>query len=165
MIDKIKEEPLLSRLLRDECEENEVCVAFDESISRENYVILNIDEHYRSIQLNRPPTPDCLVVLRCEDGTYSLFVIELKRAGKPRGFKVEKLVAKFETCLNDFIANEFNEIFDQNFKRVQLFFVSNIDPLVNKSLILKGLISRSVNFQGANRPIVPQLPNYKIEKC
>lgn len=165
MIDKIKAEPLLNRLLRNECEENEVCVAFDASISRENYVILNIDEHYRSIQLNRPPTPDCLIVLKCEDGMYSLFVIELKKAAKPRGFKVEKLVAKFETCLNDFVANEFSAIFDQKFKRVKLFFVSNIDPLTNKSLILKGLISRSINFQGANRPIVPKMPNHKIEKC
>ncbi|MDX2069638.1 MAG: hypothetical protein SFV55_14515 [Haliscomenobacter sp.] len=165
MIEKIKEEPLLSRLLRDECEENEVCVTFDESIPKENYVILNIDEHYRSIQLNRPPTPDCLIVQQCEDGTYSLFVIELKKAAKPRGFKVDKLVAKFETCLNDFMANEFKDIFDQKFKRVQLFFVSNIDPQTNKSLILKGLISRSINFQGANRPIVPKMPNYKIEKC
>ncbi len=165
MIDKIKKDPQLSTLLRDECEENGVCIAFSESIHREDYVILNIDEYYRPIIHDRPSTPDCLVILKCGDGEYSLIVVELKKATKLRGFKVDKLAAKFETCLNDFIVNKFGEVLSVKFKKVQLLFISNIDLNRDKTFKFKSLISRSVRFQDANHPIIATQSDYKIEAC
>jgi hypothetical protein len=112
MIGVIKQHPELSYFAKDDCEENGVECIISRDISADSYVILKLDQFYatvfRSAPVNTPKALDCLIVLRCMNGKFRLFLIELKSGS----INTQEIIDKFETCRTDFLMERFYDIFN-----------------------------------------------------
>lgn len=167
MIDKIIQDPQLSLLLCDECAENEVSVTFDSTINQGDCVILKVDDYYNSQNIEkRPPAPDCLIVLKCKEKGYALAVVELKNIQTGSSLPLDNLIAKFKTCFDDFISTQFKAILDQDYQRIQLIFVSNIELYRRDiGLKVKALMDYRLHFRGKRYSITPYMPTPTIKAC
>ena len=167
MIERIVQDPQLSLLVCDECAENEVSVTFDGTIDRSDYVILKVDDYYNSLNIEkRPPAPDCLIVLKCREKGHALAVVELKNIHTGSSLPLDNLIAKFETCFDDFISNQFKAILDQDYQRIQLIFVSNIELYKRDiGLKVKALMDYRLQFRGKRYAITPYMPTPNIKAC
>ena len=58
-----------------------------------------------------PKSIDCLIIVRCNDGSYSFYLIELKDVSAPSSVKPRDVLPKFETVLFDFFQSRFPEVF------------------------------------------------------
>ena len=135
LIDRIKSS-FSHKYFCDICEENGFGVDVSTSISKENILIIKVDKFYsdRTDLVKLPPSPDCLIIQHCSDGTYHIYIIELKNICDSNGFSITNIREKFETCLNDFMKGVLGEFFidtDYIIRRIDLFFVT--DPY-NESL-------------------------------
>ena len=117
MLDRIIQHETLSPLIRLCCDENGTSVDFDECLIKHDLpdhnklLILKIDSYYSSRRMhNPPPSIDCLIILRCDDGTYSFYLIELRDVGNTSGIKPKEIIPKFNTVINQFFT-EFSDIF------------------------------------------------------
>lgn len=168
MLNRIKTHDTLQHYIEETCCENGVCVSFSDDVSQEDYVIIKVDKYYNSLNIeHRPPSPDCLIILKCKNGGYALTIVELKDISNSKGFEIGNLQKKFETCIFDFIGNKFkNPINDTIYKNVKLFFVSNIE-LYKRDLGLKmeTLINTRYKFQGKTLMISPRMPSPTIKSC
>lgn len=118
MLDTIIQHDLLGPLLRQCCEENMASVIIDESLcahgvlNSERIVILKIDAFYNTKDFAMPPKSiDCLIIVKCKDGSYSFYLVELKDVGTTSAIKPRDVVPKFETVLYDFFQTKFSEVF------------------------------------------------------
>ena len=167
MIERIKDHPVLSQFLKDACSENDIEVSIDPLIDPEDIVIISVDDFYNSLNIeHRPPLPDCLVLVRCEDGGFALTVVELKNIRNSQGFRLQNMLAKYETCFNDFISQRFRELLLIDYKKVYLYFVSGIE-LYRRDAGLKMdvLINTKFNYNGKRYGITPYMPSPTIRRC
>ncbi len=166
MIQEIKNHAVLSQYVADSCCENGVCVSFDEGISADSYAIVKVDKFYNSLNINRPPSLDCLIVRKCVNTGYGLTLVELKNIFNADGFEVKNMRAKFETTLYDFIKIRFSNPLDVDYKDIKLFFVSN-QEIYRRDLGLKMEILMETRFKYNNKTlmITPKMPNPAIKKC
>ncbi|MEE1898954.1 hypothetical protein V1389_11440 [Flavobacterium rakeshii] len=167
MIDRIKKDQLLSSLLEDTCCENGICVTFDGSLDKNNYVIIKVDKFYNSLNIEkRPASIDCLIIRKCISGGYGLTLVELKDIYKGQGFDLDNMKEKFKTTFDDFIKRKFKELLDVEFKEVKLYFVSNIE-IYKRDLGLKMelLMNVKFNFNGKSFMIRPEMPHPTIKNC
>lgn len=167
MISRILRNNTLIPFIEDTCCENGICVTIDEKIDKESVVIIKIDKYYNSLNIEkRPPSADCLIIQSCPQNTYGLTIVELKNITSGQGFDLDNLVEKFNTTLFDFIKQKFRTILDQNYKKVQLIFVSN-QEIYKRDLGLKMevLINTRIRFNEKNLMIIPKMPNPTITNC
>jgi hypothetical protein len=167
MIEKIYNTATLQPFLHKDCCENEVCVTFDEALLPENYVVIKVDDYYNSLHLEKtPPSPDCLIVRKCENGGLGLTIVELKAISTAQNFDLSNMKNKFSTCINDFICNKFNYLLLQDYKDVKLYFVSNIEVYKRDlGLKLEVLINTKFEYNGKKHMIQPRMPNPSIKRC
>lgn len=130
MIKRIQSDSKLKKILVDECCENDYSVNFSEKINRnEDVAILKVDAYYNTKDFAKPPKSiDCLVVLRCKDGSFSLYLVELRNIRRMKHLKVSQIDTKFKTTVNDFMAKRFLEIFmdeQLNIKDIKAYFVTD----------------------------------------
>lgn len=167
MIENIRADEVLQNYLADECCENDVCVTFHEDISRENYIIIKVDDYYNSLNIEqRPPSLDCLIIRKCLSTGYGLTLVELKNIKSSDGFTVENMKAKFEICLSDFMQKRFKILLDKDYKHIELFFVSNIE-IYKRDLGLKLEALSSVKFKYRSKTLMikPKMPHPTITSC
>lgn len=167
MISKIKKNKELLSYIEDTCCENGICVSFESSISKDDYVIIKVDKYYNSQNLaNTPASVDCLIIQKCETvDSYSLVLAELKNI-RNTGFEIKNMREKFETTLNNFISNKFSEHLNLNYKSVKLYFVSKNEIYKRDvSLKLDVLMGIRFKFQNKNILIQPKMPNPTLKKC
>jgi hypothetical protein len=168
LLKKIKDDAVLSKYIREKCEENNICVEVDARVSREDYVILDVDKYYQSLNQIVSRTPDCLFVQRCQGGGYALTIAELKKYNEAGRFENED-IGKFRTCFEDFMQVRFSDFFDRDFKRIQLFFVSRVDVFgsenVDKSRMMRLLLNARFDFRGKKYLIMPRKPIPAIKPC
>lgn len=167
MLDRIKVHPELKDLIEETCCENEVCVEIDDSLRKEDYIILKVDKYYNGLNLEKTPaSPDCLIVQRCEHQGFSITIVELKSIYSSRAFTVDNLSEKFRTCLEDFMSKRFKAIFKKEYIRIELYFVSHVE-LYKRDLSLKmeALMNEKFNFEGRRLSIIPKMPVPVIRKC
>ena len=167
MLERIKSDPVLSRFLIPRCEDEGICVSFDSGISAHDYIIIKVDNYYNSLGMSKtPPSPDCLIVLKCRDNGYSLTLVELKGVGNSKGFELANLVGKFRTCLDDFISIRFKDLLFKDYKDVKLYFVSEID-VYKRDIGLKMdlLINTRIHYNGKSYLIRPYMPTPSIKRC
>ena len=168
MINKIKTHEILSRFVDDTCCENEICVTFDNSISKDSYVIVKVDNFYNAQKLGKqtPATVDCLIIRKCVNGGYGLTLVELKKIGTGKGFELDNMQKKFETTLSNFIKTRFKKPLDINYTEVKLYFVSR-QEIHKRDLGLKMevLINLKFKFNDRKLMIMPFMPNPTIKNC
>ena len=167
MLDKIKSDEFLSKIIEDTCCENGVCITFDEQILSESYVILKVDKFYNSLNVElRPASIDCLIIRKCKNSGFGLTLVELKNINSSSGFTVDNMRAKFETTLNDFIKYRFRNQLDIEYKEIKLFFVSNVEIYKRDlGLKLEVLMNIKFNHNGKTIMIQPRMPTPTIKNC
>lgn len=180
LIDLIKNEPVLAKYLKDKCEENNYCIEIDNQIDKNNYLIIKPDEYYNDLKVaERPKSPDCIIVQRCGDNTFTIYVVELRNIKEQKHFDKDEIREKFETCLKDFMQNLFRHIFvetDYELGNLLLFFIT--DPYQEdknpnfrnkiKNTRIDSLLASNTKplyFHGNRYGIQHKLPNPLIRPC
>lgn len=124
LINLLNDDEILQKYIQPECEDEGLCVDFEESIDKNTTIVLKIDDYYNGLNLaETPPSIDCLIVQFCRESTYKIFLIELKNVERARLIDSKNLREKFNTTLYDFMSNKFrdyfyNEAFDLKIKLI-----------------------------------------------
>ncbi|QLA17632.1 hypothetical protein [Desulfolutivibrio sulfoxidireducens] len=144
MIDAIRQNYDLCAISRECCSENKISVEIDVGLLNDGFlnhdkiVILKVDAYYSSHRLRvkrTPPSIDCLVVVKCQDGKHNVFLIELKDCSGTKDVRCGEIKKKFLTVIDDFFNNKFKQIFSDRFDEinsVKLWVVT--DPLNTSGL-------------------------------
>jgi hypothetical protein len=108
----------LGGLMRLCCQENRMLIEFDacyynnELLNHEKVIILKIDAYYNTMDMaTPPPSIDCLIIVKCDDGTYTYYLVELRDVTGTMKIKPRVMMPKFETVINDFFKKRFPEVF------------------------------------------------------
>jgi hypothetical protein len=135
MFDAIITEPDLFPILRETCEENNICVKICDDLMengelKENLIkILKVDGYYNSKNMhNPPPSIDCLIIIKTGENKFGLTLIELKNVSSPKGLNRKNIRSKFNTAINDFLSQLFSNIFlndDYEISYFRLWLVTN----------------------------------------
>lgn len=171
LLKKIKLHSVLSKFIQEKCEENGICVEIDNRIPKENILILKVDNYYNSLKLKyTPASPDCLIIVKCISQGYSLTIVELKDIDSSKRFTIDNMTEKFQTCFDDFISKRFADILFIDYRKIQLFFVSEIElykGLYNRDagLRIKILQNKRFTFNGKKYYIEPKMPTPAIKPC
>jgi hypothetical protein len=167
MIEKIYSTEVLKPFLHKTCCENDVSVTFDDDISENDYVIIKVDDYYNSLGLeNTLPSPDCLIIRRCKHEGYGMTIVELKDIETSSRFEVDNMIAKFTTCINDFISIRFKDILWKDYKDIKLYFVSNIEIYKrDMGLRLRTIMNVKFIYNDKKYMIQPKMPHPTIKNC
>ncbi|MFK7979675.1 MAG: hypothetical protein AB8G86_06815 [Saprospiraceae bacterium] len=112
LINLLNEDEVLQIHIRPECEDEGLCVDFEESIDKNTTIVLKVDDFYNGLNLAETPASiDCLIIQFCGDNTYKLSLVELKNVERARLINPKNLREKFETTLYDFMSNRFRDYF------------------------------------------------------
>lgn len=125
IIDLIRNNSDLCGLSREGCSEHAVSVQIDDKllidgfVNHEKIIILKMDAYYHSDHMhNPPPSIDCLVIVRCDDGKYNFYLIELRDCKRTKRIRPREIKGKFVTIIDDFIGKRYEDIFVNCFKDV-----------------------------------------------
>jgi hypothetical protein len=175
--------------LRNECQENGIGVDFcndlfidDTYINPEKALILKLDSFYHTQRMAKPPkSPDYLVILKCPDGSYNLYIIELRNVSGTAGIPRKTIIDKFSTIIEDFFPKQFPKYFNtetNKINNISLYLVTDPFKIASKGLTddeIRQYISGSnldayssmdpLIYNGKPLIIEPKLPNPKICKC
>jgi len=173
LLDDIRADPDLAPFLDTTCCERDVCVDFDPSISKEDYVIIKVDDYYNAKvpSPDTPKSPDCLIILRCKDESFHIFIAELKNVKSQSGKNIQrgKTREKFHTCLTDFMSNRFrNHFYNTAYKlKLQLILVAGkVSPGYIKNFKLDFLLTmRPLQFANKFYGIQLKNPNPIVLPC
>jgi len=177
LIDLLKNDLSINKFFCNFCAENNISVKIDEAIEKNDILIIRVDNYYNQIVKNPDCSPDCLIIQRCGNSIYNIFIIELRNIISPDGFKISDIVEKFITCLDDFMSNRFANYFHNStfvFKNIFLLFIT--DPYgfkdsPNKQIKMQGhkldtLISQKIpKYFGKHLYISHKIPDPTIKKC
>jgi len=170
MLNELRNDLILRDFIRERCEDEGLCVEIDPRINQKDVIILKVDDYYNSFAIEkRPASPDCLIIVRCADNTFSAIIVEMKNIDYSAGFTVENMKEKFETCLNDFMCKRFPRYFDREFKRITLYFLNKIElhraPAYDDNLKTKILMNTQFDFRGRPCKIQLRFPTTAIKPC
>jgi hypothetical protein len=119
-----------------ECRENNVGVNFSAAISPSDYLIIRIDAYFQQHLRERIPAGiDCLIVQRCANNDYKLYLVELKKIADLGGHNLNHIRSKFQNCFDVFMSDKFRDYFydlNINFTSIQLIFVSTTNENKNR---------------------------------
>ena len=179
LIDLLKKDVVVNQYFCAECKENDISIEIDNTINADDILIIKVDDYYNAnVPLNdRPKSPDCLIIQRCSENSYSICIVELKNIKNQDGFTVKGIEEKFITCLDDFMSNRFAHYFHKNlfdYKNIKLYFIA--DPYgfkesPERQLKMRGhkldllIAIRIPKYFGKHLYIDNKLPNPKINNC
>ena len=183
MIEAIQQEESLLASQRLECDENKYQTIISSSIDRDrDLTIIKIDAYYGGLNLEKtPPTPDCLVVLRCEDGSYRIFIFELKNVNRASRIDRENIKDKFTTAVEDFMGKKFARIFENesfDIKDFRMYFITDPRGASSHNMKLEEFQKKYMgsrldflnnipllSYRGIARRIEHAPPGFTIEPC
>ena len=173
LIQKIQEDPILSKFLCDDCEENGVGINIGSEVKREDFIIIKVDDYYKENERSndRPKSPDCLIIQHCGENRFVLYLVELKDIESLKTERMGDIRDKFQHCFSDFMSDRFRLYFyDLGYDfTIKLFFIT--DPRETK--VDKGkatrmdslLALRQPRFANRPYPIKHKIPNPIIQPC
>jgi hypothetical protein len=128
LLQKILEDTKLIPYLCDDCEENGIGISFHSDIQKKDYTVIKIDTYFNKNLHPNPAGNDCLIVQKCADNRYKLYLIELKNIETIRNESLMQIRDKFQNCFDVFMSDEFRTYFyDLAYEySIQLLFVSNL---------------------------------------
>ncbi len=167
LLEKIRNDAVLSKYLSDDCEEAGMCVVLDDSITKNARVIIKIDSYYNRQIPNPPPSPDCLIIQECaKTETYAITIVELKSVETNRGFTVSNMIGKYTTCLNDFMAKRFKKYFNRDLVNINLLFISPVrNYRRDANSAIEVLLARKVPFRGKRLMVKLYSSEFIIKAC
>ena len=167
LLEKIRNDAVLSKYLSDDCKEAGMCVVLDDRIAENAYVIIKVDNYYNSEVVKPPPSPDCMIVQECTQlETYAITIVELKSTKSSRGFTVANMTGKFTTCLSDFTQRRFSNYFNRDFTKVELLFVSHVrNYRRDAGSAIEVLLEKKIPFRGKRLMVKLRASNFTIKPC
>ena len=64
LLETIKKHSELSKFIHSKCEDEGICIDFDNRISQKDVLVIKVDDFYNNLKLSKvPASPDCLIVL------------------------------------------------------------------------------------------------------
>jgi len=167
LLNNIRSDKSLGQFVRGRCEDEGICVEFDSKVDSNDCVIIKVDDYYNSLKIEkRPPSPDCLILQKCNSNQYLITIVEFKDISTSSSFEIDKMLGKFDTCLSNFMLIKFKKYFNRDYVRVNLYFVSNIEihrrDLGDK---MKILMNKRFKFRGKSYLIQPKMPTPTIKPC
>ncbi|MHB8259456.1 MAG: hypothetical protein ACYDCN_01485 [Bacteroidia bacterium] len=179
LIQELKNSQVVANFLCDVCSERGFSADINNVISQDDHVIIKVDDYYNSLGTKVPASPDCLIVIKCADGNFTIFIVELKDIANQHGFSNKNIREKFETCLNDFMQNVLRSHFVESqyiFNKIELYFVT--DPYnqqnnpnrakLNKTSKIDALLAMNTkpfNFDGKRLGIRHKIESPMINPC
>ena len=128
LIDLIKNHQVLLPFYENECEENGIAIDIHPDVDRTSILIIKIDKYFNKTIHPNPSGPDCLVVQRCNDSKFRIFIVELKDIEDLKSYSLSKIREKFQNCLNIFMSDAFRDCFysgDCEITSISLVFISS----------------------------------------
>ena len=177
LIESLKADAIISQYLCMECKENDISIDIDPTISANDIVIIKVDDYYNAHLHPQPKSPDCLIVQRCSENNFMIYIVELRNIKSQEGFTIKEIEAKFNTCLDDFMSQRFGQYFHHEsctYKNIKLFFISDPYDFKNfpgKQLKMRGhkldllMAIRIPRYFDKYLFIDHKLPNPKINNC
>lgn len=177
LLQLLRNDPTISQFIDVSCSENGISINIDASIQADNLLIIKVDRFYNALVASPKPSPDCLVILKCSDTSYKIFIVELKDINSPGHFTIDNIVEKFTNCLGDFMSTRFGQYFhspDFHFEEIKLLFITDpYDFLGNpgKQLRMRGhrldalMAQRIPRYFNKHLFIEHKVPNPTIRNC
>lgn len=171
LINDIRADETLAPYLSQDCCENDVCVDFDPAVLPADFVVIKVDTFYNATVPNpgTPKSPDCLIVQRCGDDSYKIYVVELKNVRFQSVLDANDLRDKFHTCLTDFMSNRFRQYFydlNHQFKLKLILVAGRVKPGYTMNFKLDFLLTmRPLKFADKFYGIEGENPNPLIHPC
>ncbi|MCU0346171.1 MAG: hypothetical protein MUC59_04480 [Saprospiraceae bacterium] len=170
LINDLRADPFLADYRSDTCCERGVCVDFDPSTPKEDYLVLKVDDFYNKQGLPKTPkSPDCLIVQRCKKGHFHVHVVELKNVKYQSDLDAGDIWDKFHTCLTDFMSNRFRDYFynEKYDFQLQLYLVAGkVKEKYTQNYSLDFLLTlRPLQFANKFYGVQPENPNPMIRPC
>ena len=180
LVAALKNDARIAPFLKTTCAERGMAATVSPVIAPDDIVIISPDGYYNSAAgpLNPPKSPDCLVVVRCHNGEFRVFVVELRDISSARGFTLDGIRDKFLTCLTDFMQGVLGAHFNREdivLQRPRLLFVADPygqrqDPdrnrRFNRSTRMDALLTvPPLRFDGRLLGIEPHHENPLINPC
>ena len=186
MFSRIDNEPDLWCVLARSCDENDIHVDVCEELlvngdlNDDLIRVIKVDRYYGNCKLKETPkSVDCLIVIKCADGGYGVYLVELRNAGSSKGVRPTDILSKFRNTFEDFLIRRFPEIFgseDFNVNFVLAWLVT--DPFRGRGLPaavydrkIKGTVldvyqtQKPFRWRTFSILIKPELPNPEICVC
>lgn len=181
MIGAIKKEENLAPFLKESCEENNYSAGIDPAIKKSDFVIIKVDDYYNAQRMeNTPASVDCLVVVKSSDGSFSVYLVELKNVRRAGTINIDNVYEKFKNTLNLFMSQIYQKIFFEEkheINKVHLYFVADpyrwknknfseekIKSKLKETKLEKLLLKKPLRFRGKAYQIAYKLPNPLIRK-
>jgi hypothetical protein len=170
LIERIQNDAALMPYIALECEENEVCAAFDSEVDRARTLIIKVDDYYNNLGLDKTPSSiDCLIIQYCSENKYRLRLIELKNVKTAQSISRKSIEKKYETTLFDFMSNRFRTyFFDENYdlKLKLVLIAGRIKDQQIKAHNLDFLLGlRMYKFQNRRLAVHGTKPHLTIKNC
>lgn len=128
LIRLLRSDLALERYFCDTCSENGIAINIDNTISCDDILIIRVDNYYNHLVQDPECSPDCLIIQRCGDLAYKIYIVELKNIDSPDGFSIKNVYEKYITCLDDFMSNRFGNYFHNSlftYLDIRLIFVTD----------------------------------------
>lgn len=167
LLTNIRADKNLGQFVRERCEDEGICVEFDSKVDSDDCVIIKVDDYYNSLNIEkRPPSPDCLILQKCNSNQYLITIIEFKGTSTSSSFEIDNTLGKFDTCLSDFMLIKFKNHFNRDYVKVNLYFVSNIE-IYRRDMgdKMKILMNKRFKFREKSYLIQPKMPTPTIKPC
>ncbi len=166
LLEAVKKDEQLSTCLCPTCEENEMAAVIDGRVPTDDFIIIKVDDYYNRFIHPAPPSPDCLILQKCQNGKFALTVVELKNIRHHRGFRLIHIIRKFQTCLERFMSRDFKSYFDRDYQRLRLIFVTDINFYGReKGLSLKLLLDTRFKFRSRNYIVMLRKETALVKPC
>ncbi|MEZ4886998.1 MAG: hypothetical protein R3E32_19870 [Chitinophagales bacterium] len=170
LIENLKNEELLKDFIKEACEDEGICIAIEEGIDKADLLVIKPDDYYNSLKIEkRPASVDCLIIQRCKENHFHVYLIELKNVRNTKSIDNSNLREKFETCLFDFIRDRLRNYFlNENIKvifKLRLVAGKTTDT-VSKRYVLNFLKRlRPFSYYGKILAIDGYPTDYILPKC
>jgi hypothetical protein len=133
LINNLRDHKELSDFIRDKCDDAEDSngnfkVLTDKTIKPKNILIIKVDLYFNKKVHPNPKGPDCLIIQRCAEQEFNIYVAEFKDVKRGKGIKTKDIREKFDRCFKIFIEDKFKEYFTSDkirIKNIKLWFISD----------------------------------------
>jgi hypothetical protein len=178
MIDEIRSDANLRDFICTDCEENGVSITVHPSVDPKDYVIIKADAYLQhEFNPEAPAGPDCLIVQKCSDSTFRIFIVELKNIKDLGSYSLTEIRQKFQNCFDIIMSDKKRSVFyNTQFEitSIYLIFISNArehlrrepDDKKQKNTRLDSLLAlRPCRFAGKYYSLMFRPPNPTIGSC
>ncbi|MBW1617036.1 MAG: hypothetical protein JRJ49_11040 [Deltaproteobacteria bacterium] len=133
LINNLRDHKELSDYISDKCDDAEDSngnfkVLTDKTIKPKNIFIIKVDLYFNKKISPNPKGPDCLIIQRCAEQKFNIYMAEFKDVKRPKHINKENIREKFDSCFKNFIEDKFKKYFTSDkimIRNIKLWLISD----------------------------------------